>query len=658
MRTLALVALLACMDPVPAGAPQGPEPTVWIGLAEDVNDDGTVDWAYPAWYAHTHRPDGIWGLERWDTDRFHGGAADLFDRNGFGSDVMADGTQSPIEIFDRTGRLLNIAFTHARSLGVQTALGTELPLGLEPKGPEVGVDWIRGMPPELVERLTDQGLDPADPAVVKEVYRGIFTRIMRTHPLDYYWVWTWEGWSVHGVSRRQIKAVEADLQLAYEAADELDAPFRMAVAGWVVGTADESAVFDESIPDEVPFVGLWDEADGFDELGKDRIKWPATWLEEDWGLAQPQLEARRVHRDVRAAFDTESDGIVAKHWRTRILGSNLAALKAATWAYGPTDGPLESAVDLPTTRFVERTLEDWSIRQFGDEAGPDIARLLARLDNAGETGDGIPSALGWDNHREDGGDSSPVAIVSRDRGRWDDAEADYAFVGELESLRPEVVGAGNLERFDYWLASFQVLRLMGEYGYVRGAYERTIADEQFEAALTHRRRMARLFEQIEGLQAQKATNASDLGEIAMLEQLNWHQLVQLKSDGALERGLGAPIPEDANPSQEYTGPPRVVVKTPRTAVVLGQPLAVQALVPGGADEVLLHWRQMGPGPFQTTALEHVARGVYRTTLPPLEWDLEYWVEAETSSGSAVFPASAPDLNHTVVVMPPMSPVEG
>ena len=636
MRVLGSIALLllpSCKEAVPAAAPQGPEPTVWIGLAEDVTEDGTVDWAYPAWYAHTVRPDGIWGLEPWDTDRFHGGTAELFDRNGYGSDVMADGTLTPVETFDRTGRLLDVAFSHARSLGVRTALGTELPLGLEPKGPEVGVDWIRGMPPELVDRLMDQGLDPADPAVVKDVYRGIFTRIMRTHPLDYYWVWTWEGWSVHGVSRRQIKAVEADLQLAYEAADELDAPFQLAVAGWVVGTVDDGAVFDDSVPAEVPFVGLWDEAAGFDELGADRVKWPATWLEEDWGLAQPQLEAKRVHRDVRAAFETGSHGIVAKHWRTRILGSNMAALKAATWAHGPTDGPLQSAADLPTARFVESTLLDWSIRQFGAEGGAAIARVLARLDNAGETSEGIPSALGWDNHREDGGDSSPVAIVARERGSWDDAKADYAFVAELESLRPEVVGAGNLERFDYWLASFQVLRLMGEYGYVRGDYERTIADEQFEAALGYRRRMARLFEQIEGLQAQKATNASDLGEIAMLEQLNWHQLVQLKSDAVLERGLDGTIPEDANPSQAYTGPPRVTVKTPRTEAIVGEPLTVQALVPGGAEEVLLHWREMGPGPFETVMLEHVARGVYRTTFDSVEMDLEYWVEARTPGGS-------------------------
>ncbi len=33
--------------------PTGPELTVWIGLPEDVNPDGTVTWSYPAYFAHT-----------------------------------------------------------------------------------------------------------------------------------------------------------------------------------------------------------------------------------------------------------------------------------------------------------------------------------------------------------------------------------------------------------------------------------------------------------------------------------------------------------------------------------------------------------------------------------------------------------------------------
>jgi hypothetical protein len=47
---------------------------------------------------------------------------------------------------------------------------------------------------------------------------------------------------------------------------------------------------------------------------------------------------------------------------------------------------------------------------------------------------------------------------------------------------------------------------------------------------------------------------------------------------------------------------------------------------------------------------HVARGVYRAQLPPLADDIEYYVEARVAGQSFVFPATAPDLNQTVVLM--------
>ena len=163
--------------------------------------DGTVSWSYPSHYAHTHRR-RAWGLGTCDTEQFHAGAAQLFPTNGYSSEVLGEALPTDLAacnaVFNRAGALFKTAFSYARFLGVKTALGTELPLGLEPAGrgdidpPE---DWVRGMPAALQKRLRAMGKDPADPAVVKEVYKGIFTRIMRTHPLDYYWLWSYEIWS-------------------------------------------------------------------------------------------------------------------------------------------------------------------------------------------------------------------------------------------------------------------------------------------------------------------------------------------------------------------------------------------------------------------------------------------------------------------------------
>lgn len=585
-----------------------------------------------------------------ETTHFHGGARELFDTDAYGSDVI--GTDLPTDpassavVFQRTGDMLAVAFQHARQLGIQTALGTELPLGLEPKGPEVGVDWVRGMPPALQERLRSKGMDPSDPEVVKAAYRGTFQRIMQTHPLDHYWFWTWEGWSMYGVSRAQIQAVLDDFALAHEAAAEVGAPFSLALGGWIVGTAENSAEFDDDIPLDIPFFGLWDEASGFDELQADRIKWPATWLEEDWGLAQPQLEMDRIHRDVRAALETHSHGIIAKHWRTRILGPNVHALKALTWAYGPTGSALTSTVEQPLGDFVDAAYQDWATRQFGEAAGPGIGAVLARLDQAGEhSADRLPTPLGWD-------EGAPVAILvpEEEGGSWEKASARYAFVDELEALQADVVGPGNQERYAYWLASFQVLRLMGQYSYALQDFETAIDQDQGSKALEARLRLARLWEEIMALETQKATNCSDLGEIVNLDTLNWYQLMEQRWDKDLTELVG-PLPDDASPSQEHSGPARVVVTTARTIAYQGETLQIEAIVLGGARTVTLHYRPMGIGDFVAIPLKNKGRSVWGTALPDLQEDTEYYVRAETDRGEAVFPAAAPALSHTVVVLP-------
>ena len=44
---------------------------------------------------------------------------------------------------------------------------------------------------------------------------------------------------------------------------------------------------------------------------------------------------------------------------------------------------------------------------------------------------------------------------------WGVVAAEYAFVDELAGLRPLVSGAGQRQRFDYWLANFKYLRALG-----------------------------------------------------------------------------------------------------------------------------------------------------------------------------------------------------
>lgn len=62
----------------------GPEPLVWIGLSEDVNDDGTVKAAYKS--RHFTTVNGTWGYKAMKTSDYLFGAEQLFSRDDFGAD--------------------------------------------------------------------------------------------------------------------------------------------------------------------------------------------------------------------------------------------------------------------------------------------------------------------------------------------------------------------------------------------------------------------------------------------------------------------------------------------------------------------------------------------------------------------------------------------
>jgi sucrose-6-phosphate hydrolase SacC (GH32 family) len=623
----------------------GPEPTVWIGLPQDVNPDGTVSWSYAAHYAHTHRRKA-WGLATWDTDHFHAGANLLFPTSGYGSDILgkalpADGDLLACNaVFNRAGALFNAAFSLARRLGVKTALGTELPLGLEPAGkgdidpPE---DWVRGMPVALQERLARLRKDPADPNVVKEIYKGIFTRIMRSHPLDYYWLWSYEIWSDGpGVTEKQIRAIKNDIALAQQALAELGNPFQIAHAGWRTGSVDNPGELEDVFPPEAPFYSQWGDAEGHDQLSAERIKWPGISLEQDWGLVQPQGGVYSAHEDISKAVEYECDGSIGNIWRTRILSPNIHGVKNLHWAYGPTGQTV--ARDLPADmwQWAEYIYRDWASRQFGPDASPLIATILSELD--GE----YPAPTGWE---EDG----PGEIL-RNAAPWARVQKQYDFVAELESLRSRIAGAGNLERFDYWLKTMQSLRLMGQYGCVRHDFERAMRRGDYTRALRHRIEMARLFERMVTLHVEKATNASDLGEIIHLELVNWKQLMMNRWDAKLAAGLGKPIPAEANPSQVYRGAPLIKVTPARSHVEAGESLVLRVLALGCTVPITLRYRVLGEEDYTAIPLTRVSRAVYQVAIPPQNHDFEYYIEARTPVGTARFPTTAPKMNQSVVVI--------
>jgi hypothetical protein len=325
----------------------GPEPTVWIGLKEDVNPDGTVRLSSPSSYMNTLR--GNWGYTAKPTNDFSFGTAQLFERDDYGPEVMFGAMPVPRTpeqrnaVFNRTGQMLKEAFKFAHSLGVQTCVGTETPLII---------------PDVVKQRIRSEGKDPNDLAVVRELYEGMFQRIANAYPLDYYWFWTPESWTWGNPKDREVQATIDDLKAAIQATKNVKAPFILATCGWVLGPPKDRTLFDNILPKEMPMscinrnVGFAPVETGFARV-KGRPQWAIPWLEDDPALLIPQLWVGRMRRDAADALAYGCTGLLGIHWRTRILGPNVSALAKAAWDQKPWNPYLGKEIVIPDPKNTE-----------------------------------------------------------------------------------------------------------------------------------------------------------------------------------------------------------------------------------------------------------------------------------------------------------------
>jgi len=67
---------------------------------------------------------------------------------------------------------------------------------------------------------------------------------------------------------------------------------------------------------------------------------------------------------------------------------------------------------------------------------------------------------------------------------------------------------------------------------------------------------------------------------------------------------------------------------------------IEALIMGTVNDPRLYYRRLGSGAFTVMEMTHVARGVYRATIPGQKDDFEWYVTANTSLGDVIFPATA------------------
>lgn len=317
------------------------EPTVWIGLEADADKNGNVKYSYPASYQNSLR--GNWGYKAKKTSDYTFGANQLFERDDYGPEVMYGLMPEPTEpdkcneVFNRTGDMLKKVFEYARGLNVKVCVGTETPLVV----------------PKLVaERLKAEGKNPADNEVVKELYKGIFKRIVDKYPIDYYWFWTPEGWTWEGTKPEEVTNTINDLNAAIKAYKEINPPFALATCGWVLGPQQDRALFDKVLPKNIAVscinrdVGRTPVDKGFVKV-KERSKWAIPWLEDDPALTSLQLWVGRMRRDAADAYRYGCDGLMGIHWRTKILSPNILALAQSAWTQYPWNTNISRIETLP-----------------------------------------------------------------------------------------------------------------------------------------------------------------------------------------------------------------------------------------------------------------------------------------------------------------------
>ncbi len=649
----------------------GPEPTVWIGLSEDVNPDGTVRFSYPSSWASTRSwastSGARGGYASTKTSDFAAGAALLFAGDDFGSPVTDGYRPFPKSVedcnvvFNRAGRFFNDVFTHGRALGIKFCMGTETPLTI---------------PKTVQARLREKGLDSKSPEVVRKLYEGMFRRIALAHPLDYYWLWTTEGWTWKGTKQSEVDTALIDIKLAQEGLKKAGNPFSFATCGWVLGPSNDRSLFDKILPKHVAVscinrvVGSEYVEPSFQDI-EGRPKWVIPWLEDDAAMIIPQLWAGRMRRDAADAHAYGCTGLLGIHWRTKILGPNVSALAQAGWDQNPWNPEFGKKVVLPDRARdlpVDDFYADWAEAQFGPKVGKQMGKFFARLDGGKNTTAIHFSQVTAKLPRPSTWIKGPGGIIVNTKD-WSLVKQDYAFVDKMSAMRDQVEGKGNLARFDYWLNNFRYLRAVGRIGCERGrldlivqrmdaeknpAKKKRLASEE---ALPVRIELARCWERMMGHLLQTVSTPGEMGTVANLEQhvrrRNGGPHFLRQHDKKLAAALSSPLPKSIHPSTQFRGEARIIVPTKRSQIGESKQLAIKVIVldRDSPKSVSLYQRPMGKGTYSLIEATHVGRGVYTAILPAATWPaMEYYVETITSADRRlVWPPTAPDTGQTIVV---------
>lgn len=120
---------------------------------------------------------------------------------------------SEAQLFDSVGVLLNDSFTYAKRLGHMTCVGTEVVFDLS----------LHHTPltPAPAQAPLAKPAGASGNHSAEDYYSGIFDRVVKSMPVDYYWIWTPEQWASrstpNGVESPDVKQMTDDFLAAHQA---------------------------------------------------------------------------------------------------------------------------------------------------------------------------------------------------------------------------------------------------------------------------------------------------------------------------------------------------------------------------------------------------------------------------------------------------------
>ncbi len=345
------------------------EPWLWVGKPEEVEADGRVRNAPPVHLFNTAKGT-LWGVKPSTTSTYRFGASQMFEADVWGPEVMAGHypvakeLADCVEVFNQTGEMLRDAFSFAHRLGMKVGVGGELG--------QVGKLALNSVGAAPIGADTDLNALPPNEALESR-YEGIFTRLSRVHPLDFFTLYTQEGdyWPDGPKFNRVLfNKRMAEWKSALAVWNRMKPPFELVAGGWTLGPYFDRAAFDSTLPKQVTLSEFNRAYNGPVEPAfagiQGREKWAGPWCEEDTPFLAPQLWVGRMRKDAADALAYQCTGIQGIFWRRSHVEPVADALARACWDQkgwnpqagktGPEAPPssfyIEGPVSVPNNRWL------------------------------------------------------------------------------------------------------------------------------------------------------------------------------------------------------------------------------------------------------------------------------------------------------------------